>query len=114
VEDDYFAASETESQLIEAGFVVVGVAASADRAIELARTLRPELAIMDIRLIGPKDGIEAAIELLRIGIPSVFATAHVDDETRRRATIANPLGWLEKPYSAEKLIVTLNGVFAPD
>ena len=113
VEDDYFVALEAERALVDAGFQVVGVAESAVRAIALARTEKPELAIMDIRLVGPKDGIEAAHELRKLGIPSLFATAHSDSETRQRGNQAEPLGWLQKPYAREELIKTLNAVL-PD
>src|ERR671914_540257 len=63
VEDDYFVALELESHLLEAGFVVVGTATTAEEAIVLAASESPELAIMDIRLAGLRDGIDAAIEL---------------------------------------------------
>ena len=52
-----------------------------------------------------RDGIDAAIALQRdFGIPSIFASAHGDRETRSRAEAAKPLDWLEKPYSATALI----------
>ncbi len=105
VEDDYFVAAELEATLIDAGFDVVGIAASADEASALALSERPLLAIMDIRLIGPRDGVDAALELFRRdGIRSVFATAHQDPRTRERAAAALPLGWVAKPYRAEAVI----------
>jgi two-component system, response regulator PdtaR len=108
VEDDYFVAIELEHRLKEAGFEVVGIAGTADEALEMA-SQRPELAIMDIRLAGLRDGVDAAIELLaRFGVPSIFATAHGDQDTRKRAEPAKPLGWLEKPYSPESLIALVN------
>lgn len=108
VEDDYFVAIELEHRLNEAGFEVVGIAGTAEEALEMA-SQSPELAIMDIRLGGIRDGVEAAVELLaRFGVPSIFATAHGDGETRKRAERANPMGWLEKPYSSESLIALVN------
>lgn len=105
VEDDYFVASELEATLIDAGFDVVGIAASAEEASALARAERPLLAIMDIRLVGPRDGVDAALELFRRdGIRSLFATAHQDPRTRERAAAASPLGWISKPYRAEAVI----------
>jgi len=105
VEDDYLAASEAEAVLTEAGIEVVGIASSAAEAIRLGQTARPNLAIMDIRLIGSRDGVDAAIELFREhGIRSVFATAHHDSYIRTRAEPAAPLGWLAKPYTTNALI----------
>src|SRR4051812_29171916 len=63
VEDDYFVASSLEHGLKEAGYDVVGTAVSAAEAEQIAREMRPALAIMDIRLAGKSDGIEAAIKL---------------------------------------------------
>lgn len=105
VEDDYLVASEVEGALVAAGFDVVGIANSAEEAIEIAATGRPALAVMDVRLIGPRDGIEAARELFWThGIRSVFATAGHDTEARERAMPANPLGWIAKPYTMQSLI----------
>ena len=105
VEDDFFVGTELEYQLRAAGFEVIGVAATATEAIELAGVGRPDLAIMDIRLAGPQDGIEAATELkARYGVRSIFASAHSDAATQRRAEKAEPLGWLAKPYEIDTLI----------
>ena len=105
VEDDFLIALELENRLLDAGMEGVGTAMSADEAIGLAKTGKPDLAIMDIRLAGRRDGVDAAIELFSAyGIRSIFASAHADNETRKRATPASPIGWLQKPYSAEDLI----------
>jgi DNA-binding NarL/FixJ family response regulator len=107
-EDDYLVALELEAGLKEAGFEVVGIAASADDAVKLAESGRPVLAIMDIRLAGGRDGIDAALELFRrSGIRSIFATAHLDPRTRARAEAAAPLGWLPKPYALDTLVATI-------
>ena len=105
VEDDHFISLEIESLLKDAGYDVVGIAATASEAEELAQETRPIMAIMDIRLAGRRDGIEAAFEIFtKFGIRSLFVTAHEDAATRERATLANPLGWLAKPFSPASLI----------
>ena len=109
VEDDYFVALQLEHDLQEAGFVVVGIARSADEALSIATAEKPELVIMDIRLAGRRDGVDAAIELLaHFGVRSIFATAHGDQETKRCAERANPLGWLQKPYPSNALVALVN------
>jgi DNA-binding NarL/FixJ family response regulator len=108
VEDDFFVALDVEHWMREAGYEVVGIAASADDAIALARDTRPDLAIVDIRILGPKDGVETAIDLYsQFGVRSVFASAQSDTLTRKRAQPAQPLGWLSKPYSGAELIALL-------
>jgi two-component system, response regulator PdtaR len=115
VEDDYLVALQMETALTEAGLESVGIATTAEEAIELAASQRPALAVIDIRLASARDGIDAAIVLLREhGIRCIFATAHHDVHTRSRAALASPLGWLQKPYSMESLVQvvrqTLNGL----
>jgi DNA-binding NarL/FixJ family response regulator len=105
VEDDFIVALELERNLADEGFQVVGVAGTAEEALEIATYERPDVAIMDVRLAGLRDGVDAATELYStLGVRSIFATAHADDTTRQRASRASPLGWLEKPYSPEALI----------
>jgi len=63
VEDDFLIAMQTETALSDAGFEVVGTAATAEEAISLAREKHPALAVTDIRLAGERDGIDAARQL---------------------------------------------------
>ena len=114
VEDDYLVGAQVESALTDAGFAVAGVVSSAEEAIEVAETGGVALVIMDVRLAGPRDGVDAAIELFqRHGIRSIFATAHADAETRRRAEGAQPLGWLQKPYSMSSLVTAVRAAATP-
>jgi CheY-like chemotaxis protein len=87
---------------------VTAVVASAEEAIEVASREPVALAIMDIRLSGQRDGVDAAIELSRIGgIRFIFATAHSDASVRKRAEEVKPLAWLQKPYSMASLVQTV-------
>ena len=105
VEDDFLIALQTEAALTEAGFFVVGTAATAEEAIVLAKEQRPFLAVMDIRLASERDGIDAAKELFdELNIRCIFATAHDDPDTRARAEPCAPLGWLAKPYAMPSLV----------
>jgi DNA-binding NarL/FixJ family response regulator len=113
VEDDHLVAMEVEAVLVEAGFEVTGIASSADEAVKLASVRKPDLVIMDIRLTGVRDGIDAAIDLLtRESVRSIFATAHSDSATRERAQAASPLGWLSKPYQPQALVGAVRAAFA--
>ncbi len=108
VEDDFLVASDMEAALTEAGFELAGMASSAEQALELAKAERPALAVMDIRLAGKRDGIDAALELFRtLGIRCVFATAHYDEVTKARAEPAQPLAWVPKPYAMASLVDTV-------
>lgn len=99
VEDEALVASYIEEVLAESGFRVAGVAASGPEALSLAEEARPRLALVDIRLTGPIDGIELACVLRqKFAIPAIFLSGLADDETTRRAQIAEPLGFLRKPF----------------
>jgi DNA-binding NarL/FixJ family response regulator len=113
VEDDYLAATEIETVLREAGFEVVGVASSADESVRLVRSESPALVIMDVRLAGRGDGVDAALTIFReTGIRCIFATAHNDAHIRSRAQPAAPLGWLAKPYAPHSLIAMVRQALA--
>lgn len=108
VEDDHLVAITNEDVLLEAGFEVTGIAASADEAIRMATATIPDLVVMDVTLAGARDGVDAALELFRDrGIRCVFATAHHDAQTRARAAPANPLAWLGKPFLPDALVRTV-------
>jgi two-component system, response regulator PdtaR len=105
VEDDYLIAAQLEATLREAGFESAGIAVSGAEAIAYAAAQRPLLCVMDIRLTGDRDGIDTAVELFHAhGIRCIFATAHYDNEARHRAAAADPLGWLQKPYTMSSLV----------
>jgi DNA-binding NarL/FixJ family response regulator len=105
VEDDFLIAMEAEAALTEAGYTILEVATTAEEAFALAKLHKPALAVMDIRLAGQRDGIDAAGDLYReLGLHCVFATAHDDQQTRRRAEPYGPLGWLTKPYTTASLV----------
>lgn len=109
VEDEPFVRLDIELALETAGHQVVGTADSADRAVELAQTQRPDAMIMDVRLHGSRDGVDAAIEIWqRFGIRSVFASANLDKELRTRAAAANPLGFVDKPFVSSTLVAALS------
>jgi two-component system, response regulator PdtaR len=105
VEDDYFVGLDLEGGLREAGMDVLGPVPTAEEAVELARSGHPLLAVMDIRLAGSMDGIDAALALYRdLGIRCIFASAHVEAHYRQRAEAAAPLAWVQKPYTIPTLL----------
>jgi two-component system, response regulator PdtaR len=105
VEDDFFVSLEMEAALTGGGFAVIGPANTAEEAETYAVEQRPDLVVMDIRLLSQRDGVEAALSIFRTtGIRSIFATAHDDPHTRARAAEAKPLGWIAKPYAMDALV----------
>jgi len=108
VEDDFLVASQIEAALKDAGYEVAEVVSSCDAALGAAASGGFTLAIMDIRLADDVDGVECALELFRKHqVRCVFATAHDDEDVRRRAAPARPLAWLQKPYTMASLVTTV-------
>jgi CheY-like chemotaxis protein len=114
VEDEFFISLDLQNLLQSLGHAVVGIAVSADEAVRIARREQPDVAIVDIRLIGVRDGIDAAADMLnQFGVPSIFVTANTDPATRARAHTAQPLAFLEKPVTAQRLKLGLRSVPEP-
>src|SRR5687767_14312180 len=63
VEDEFFISLHIKEVLETLGHVVVAIAISADEAVNIAASERPDVVLMDIRLVGPRDGIDAAREI---------------------------------------------------
>ncbi|NQU63710.1 MAG: response regulator [SAR324 cluster bacterium] len=90
------------------GFEVVATADSAAGAIEKAEADKPDIILMDVRINGEMDGIEAAeIIRSRFQIPIIFMTAYLDQERVERTKITMPFGYLSKPFLDRDLKVTV-------
>ncbi len=108
VEDEAIIAMEIESQLQSLGYEVTSIVDTGEKVIEKAESDKPDLILMDIRIKGEMDGIEAAEEIRnRFGIPVIFSTAYLDEERIERAKITMPFGYVLKPIQERDLKVTI-------
>ena len=104
VEDEAVNSIVLEKTLRELGYDIAGNAFNAEEAITLARDEKPDLILMDIRIQGEVDGIEAAKEIYALyNIPIIYLTAHSDDDTIKRAVESGPFGYLIKPFKEKEL-----------
>jgi PAS domain S-box-containing protein len=102
VEDEGLIAHDIAARLEVLGHKVVDTVSTAAEAVEMAP--KADVVLMDIRIDGPKDGIEAAREIReRRHVPVVFLTAHADRSTLERAKITGPFGYLVKPLATASL-----------
>jgi len=108
VEDEFAVAMELEDHLDTLGYTVVDHVMTGAEAVDRAAATDPDLVLMDVRLDGPMDGVEAA-QTIRASapIPVVFVTAYSDDETLQRATDTPPFGYVVKPFGERELYATL-------
>jgi PAS domain S-box-containing protein len=98
VEDERIVAEEIRYILSSMGYTVTGVVSTGADAIRAAGESLPDLVLMDIRLKGDMDGVEAAGTILkRYGIPAIYLTAFSDEATIQRAKLTRPLGYIIKP-----------------
>lgn len=99
VEDEGLIALDIESHLIDLGYQVPGIAETGADAILLALEAQPDLVLMDIRLKGNIDGIQAAAKITdKLDIPIIFLTAFADADTLNKAKQVSPFGYILKPF----------------
>lgn len=108
VEDESIVAKDIHNSLINLGYSVLNIIASGEKAIKEVENIKPDLVLMDIVLKGEIDGIEAA-NIIRdqYNIPVIFLTANADDKTVNRAKIAEPYGYIIKPFREKELQTTI-------
>ncbi len=108
MEDDAIVARDIHLQLTAMGYESVGQATGGKEAIELAGALRPDLVLMDIRLAGAMDGIAAAHAIrAQFDLPVVFLTAFDAEDLLARAKLAEPFGYIVKPFAQRELRTVL-------
>lgn len=97
VEDERITAEDIRAGLKFAGYKVPAVCSTGEDAVQQAGRLEPDLILMDIKLEGEMDGIEAAAEIKKShDIPVIYLTAYSDEETVERAKLTEPSGFLVK------------------
>ncbi|MGQ9369849.1 response regulator [Azospirillum sp. ST 5-10] len=108
VEDEALVALYTAELLEEAGYTVVGMAATGASALATAAQDPPALALVDVRLPGGMDGIEVAGELRRrFGTRIVFISGTLDAATLARAQPLDPYACLQKPVRPAELLAVV-------
>jgi CheY-like chemotaxis protein len=104
VEDENIVAMDIKCMLMKLGYDVLDVVSNGEHAVKQAELMSPDLILMDIIIKGSIDGIEAACRIrTKFKIPIIFLTAHSDQRTRQRAKVAEPNGYLLKPFHEAEL-----------
>jgi DNA-binding LytR/AlgR family response regulator len=99
VEDESIVRKDIERSLIKLGYNVVANADNGERALELAREKKPDLALMDIQIKGDMTGIDTAEAIKQeMDIPVIYLTAFADENTLAKAKITEPHGYILKPF----------------
>lgn len=108
VEDEQIVALDLQERLEQLGYHVPATLATGSDAIKKALELKPALVLMDIKLKGDIDGIEAAARIHEhLDVPIVYLTAFGDEPTVRRAESTEPYGYVLKPFKERELKIAL-------
>jgi len=108
VEDEALIAEELKGRLSRMGFRIIGTVDSADEGVAIATSELPDLVLMDIRLRGAKDGVQACEEIRRqVDVPIVYVTAHSDERSVSRAKRTEHDGFILKPFHRHELRSTI-------
>lgn len=108
VEDERIIAADLRRHVTRLGYEVVGMVGSGGAAVEHARTLHPDLVLMDIGLPGGMNGLEAAGSIWEtLQIPVVYVTAYVGEQTLEQARTPTPVLLVRKPFDVRQLQTTL-------
>ena len=102
-EDESLIRMDIVETLIDFGFDVIAEAADGLEAVELAKTLKPDIIVMDIKMPN-LDGISAAEQMQPLRIPIVLLTAFSQKELVERASEAGAMAYVVKPFTPNDLL----------
>jgi DNA-binding response OmpR family regulator len=112
VEDEVLTAMMMQAQLKKAGYSISRHVTTGENAILSAKEDPPDLILMDIRLAGKIDGVEAAAAInAEREIPVIFVTGYDEKIVRERAGTLKPLAFMVKPVTMRELEAKIDGHF---
>jgi CheY-like chemotaxis protein len=104
VEDDAIIAEDLSNCIKDLGHNIISVEVTAERALTKIAQKKPQLILMDIKLSGALDGIEAtSIINSRYKIPVIYITAFSDQKIRERVSKTMPLHYIIKPFDDDEV-----------
>lgn len=113
VDDEILIALALEVQIQDMGLSVCGIAATAADAVALAQEHRPKVVLMDMRLRGEGDGVDASLAIYdTVGSKVIFVTGSREPSTVQRIESDHPSAILFKPVSQDQLAAAVNAARA--
>lgn len=108
VEDELITSMELEALVQKWGFDSIQ-ATSGEESLKLALEKKPSIILMDIKLLGPMDGIEASQKISKkLDVPIILVTAYTYEVTTSKAKKSLPFAFLSKPINHSELNLQLN------
>lgn len=111
VEDDLILSLLLEKQIQRMGYEVVAKINNGEEAVEKIRKDDPDLVLMDIKLVGEMDGVEAIDHVRKFSnVPVLYLTGNSDEITKKRAQATNPVAYMVKPVDMSQLKKTIRDI----
>lgn len=109
VEDEAIVAMENKMNLHFAGHQILAIVTSAEAAIDAFNAETPDLLLMDIKLRGEMDGVEAMnVIRQKSNVPVVFLTGNSDAKTIQRIQSISNASYLQKPILTAEIVEEVN------
>jgi two-component system, response regulator PdtaR len=109
VEDESIVAMDLSAGLMHNGYHVAGIADNSVDARDLFEQNEVDIVLMDINLIGDKDGVDTVVDLMKIKQrPVIYLTAFTDNATVERVKKTYPAAFLTKPYSIANVRIAID------
>jgi len=103
-EDDKIISMDLKKSLSELGYNVYEPVTSGIEIVNMALALKPDVILMDIKLMGNVDGIDAAKTIkLNKNIPVIFITAYESIKANKKVKHVSEFKIIQKPYSIEAI-----------
>lgn len=113
VEDEAIAAMTVQMLLSQAGFSECYIVSTGEEAVAFIRKHTPALILMDIRLAGKLNGLDAARRIKAMAdIPLIFMTGYADATIMDQIAELEPVASFVKPLPFQRLLAAINDVLA--
>lgn len=105
VEDQVVVARSIEAMIVDHGMEVMAICKTGEEAVALVEQRVPDIVIMDIKLEGKMDGVQAAAKIRELHtVPLIYLSNFTDHVTVRKAKMTMPVNFLSKPFTEADLL----------
>ena len=111
VEDEYFIALDIQYILQKMGYDVFAIVSSGEESVNIASLSMPDIVLMDIKLKGKMNGIQAAESIYnQFRIPIIYVSAYGDELTYIQSDRFGPFEFIRKPFIEGEIADKISGV----
>lgn len=104
VEDEPLIAETAKMSLENHGIKVLGISEDYETALKEIQLRQANMVLLDINIVGSKDGVDLAETLEKLSISYLFLTSQTDPQTLGRVKNTKPLGFIVKPFTESGLL----------